>query len=296
MPRLQRGSVAVPSSVDSHNPEPAEQIRRAPLFGTLHLPLLVSHRELRHKQKFTLKQIAYEQSVECSVLKLCTAKPKRGRENMKLLHRCVTVAVLIIFLGSVCHAQERRSQPKDTLLSGQTVVDLTHPFDRNTIYWPTEDGFDLIRGKAGVTDKGYYYSANRFQGAEHGGTHVDAPIHFYKGRQTVDAIPIQRLIGEGIVVDVSEACAQDADYQITIEDLRRWETEHQRQLVNVIVLLRTGNGKHWQQRERYLGTAARGPEAVAQLHFPGLEPSAAQWLAEHRAIKAIGIPSLPLVS
>ena len=169
------------------------------------------------------------------------------------------------------------------------VVDLTQPFDRNTIYWPTEDGFDLIRGKAGVADKGYYYSANRFQSAEHGGTQVDAPIHFYKDRQTVDTLPIQKLIGEGIVVDVSEACAQDADYQITIEDLRRWETEQPRQLVDLIVLMRTGNGTHWQQRERYLGTAARGPEAVAQLHSPGLGPSAAQWLAEHRAIKASGI-------
>ena len=215
---------------------------------------------------------------------------------MKLFHRCVTVAILIIFVSSVCHAQERRSQTKDTLFSGQTVVDLTHPFDRNTIYWPTEDGFDLIRGKAAVTDKGYYYSANRFQGAEHGGTHVDAPIHFCKDRQTVGAIPIQRLIGEGIVFDVSEACAQDADYQIPNEDLRRRETEQQRQLVDVIGLPRTGNGKHRQQRKRYLGTAARGPEAVAQLHFPELEPPAAQWLAEHRAIKASGIPSLPLVS
>ncbi len=208
---------------------------------------------------------------------------------MNLLHRCFTVAVFIIFFASICHAQEKTSPAKQTLLAGRTVVDLTHPFDRNTIYWPTEDGFDLIRGKAGVTDKGYYYSANRFTGAEHGGTHVDAPIHFYKDRQTVDAIPIERLIGEGIVIDVSEACQEDPDYQIGIEDLRRWETEHQRQLVDVIVLLRTGNGKHWQQRERYLGTAARGPEAVPQLHFPGLDPTAAKWLAEHRAIKAIGI-------
>jgi len=75
------------------------------------------------------------------------------------------------------------------------LVDLTHPFDANTIYWPTEQGFRFEQGNNGVTDKGYYYSANRFCTAEHGGTHIDAPIHFFAGRQTVDQIPLERLIG-----------------------------------------------------------------------------------------------------
>jgi kynurenine formamidase len=39
----------------------------------------------------------------------------------------------------------------------------------------------------------------------------------------------------------------------------------------------------------YLGTDRRGPEAVAELHFPGLHPDAAGWLVEERSIDAIGI-------
>jgi kynurenine formamidase len=169
------------------------------------------------------------------------------------------------------------------------IIDLTYPFDERTIYWPTENGFDLIRGKAGFTDRGYYYAANRFKSAEHGGTHIDAPIHFYKDRRTVDEIPLQQLIGEGVVVDVSKQCESNPDYLVGIGDLHRWETEHRRQLVDVIVLLRTGHGKYWGDRLRYLGTDQRGEAAVSELHFPGLDPEAARWLVERRAIKAIGI-------
>lgn len=169
------------------------------------------------------------------------------------------------------------------------IVDLTYAFDAKTIYWPTEAGFQLIRGTAGMTGQGYYYAANRFAAAEHGGTHVDAPIHFFANRQTVDQIPLTQLVGNGVVVDVSDSCAENPDYQISVDDLRRWEQDHRRQLVDVVVLLRTGFGRHWQDRRRYLGTDERGEEGVASLHFPGLHPDAARWLVDHRAIKSIGI-------
>ncbi len=82
-------------------------------------------------------------------------------------------------------------------LAGAKQIDLTHPFNEDTIYWPTEEGFRLIRGTAGITEKGYYYAANRFTAAEHGGTHLDAPMHFSAGGQTVDQLPIQRFMGAG---------------------------------------------------------------------------------------------------
>lgn len=173
-------------------------------------------------------------------------------------------------------------------LQGRSV-DLTHPFDEQTIYWPTEKGFVFEPGNNGVTPKGYYYAANRFRAAEHGGTHLDAPIHFAEGEPTADAVPLDRLVGEAVVVDVSAACEQDPDYLIGVGDLHAWEERHARQLVDVILLLKTGWAQRWPDRQRYLGTERLGPEAVAELHFPGLAPEAAQWLVEHRAIKAIGI-------
>ena len=72
------------------------------------------------------------------------------------------------------------------------IVDLSHVYDEATIFWPTEEGFVLERGPAGVTDAGYWYAAHRFRTPEHGGTHIDAPIHFAEGRQSVDEIPLDR--------------------------------------------------------------------------------------------------------
>src|SRR5688572_32598843 len=98
----------------------------------------------------------------------------------------------------------------------QPIIDLTHPFDETTIYWPTEEGFKLLRGPAGVTEQGYFYAANRFMCAEHGGTHIDAPIHFWQGGQTVDKISLRRLVGPGACIDVSQKCAADRDYLVTV--------------------------------------------------------------------------------
>ncbi len=169
------------------------------------------------------------------------------------------------------------------------LIDLTHPFDVDTVYWPTDTGFNLKKGTAGVTERGYFYAANRFAAPEHGGTHLDAPYHFAEGGQTVEQIPLDRLVGPGACVDVSPACAVDRDYLVTIDDLKRWEQEHDATLHESIVLLRTGFAAHWPNREQYLGTSGIGDAAVANLHFPGLHPAAAAWLATARRVKAVGI-------
>jgi kynurenine formamidase len=169
------------------------------------------------------------------------------------------------------------------------ILDLTHSFDAQTIYWPTEDGFKLIRESAGISEGGYYYAANRFMCAEHGGTHIDAPIHFFAKGKTVDQVPLQQLIGLGACVDVTRKCAADRDYQVAVEDFERWEADNKATLENRIVLIRTGFGRYWPDKEKYLGTKEQGKAGVAKLHFPGLDPSAADWLITRRHIRVIGI-------
>lgn len=66
-----------------------------------------------------------------------------------------------------------------------------------------------------------YYSSNRVEMLEHGGTHIDAPIHFSRGKQTLDQIPIERMVGTAIRIDVTEQCARDRDYQIAVRDLEQ---------------------------------------------------------------------------
>ena len=199
--------------------------------------------------------------------------PTRGLVPGALLGVCIA--------ASACTATPAR-------MPAGTVVDLSHAYDAQAIFWPTAEAFRLEKVADGVTAAGYYYAANNFFTSEHGGTHIDAPIHFAQGRRTVDQIPLDRLMGEAIVVDVTLASEADADYQVTVGDFQRAE---QAGAIppDAIVLIRTGFSRRWPDAARYLGTAARGPDAVAQLHFPGLHPDAAKWLISERRIKAIGI-------
>ena len=199
-----------------------------------------------------------------------------------------------LWLLAVCAAACRASGEGVDSLAERDVIDLTHSFGEETIYWPTAEGFRLNVDFKGHTDAGFYYEANSFSTAEHGGTHLDAPIHFAEDRWTVDRIPPDRLIGPGVVVDVAAACARDRDHRVTVAELEAWEREHGTIPTGAIVLLYTGFGAYWPDPVRYLGTDERGPEAVAKLHFPGLHPDAARWLVRERAPRAVGLdtPSL----
>ncbi len=168
-------------------------------------------------------------------------------------------------------------------------IDLSYDYSAETIYWPTSQPFKLNLGDNGMTDKGYWYEANTFSTAEHGGTHIDAPVRFAKGKRSVDQIPIHDLQGPAVVIDVSGKARADRDYQVRVQDLQAFEARHGRIPKGAIVLLRTGFGSYWPDANRYIGTDQRGAEAALKLHFPGLHPSAAKWLTEQRTIHAVGI-------
>lgn len=172
-------------------------------------------------------------------------------------------------------------------LDESKLVDLTYVFDATTVYWPTEEGFRLEQGPHGLTPQGFFYAANSFCTAEHGGTHMDAPIHFSEGKLTADKVPLSAMIGPAVVVDVSAGAAADRDYRLRVEDLERWEAKYGRIPEGAIVLMRSGWGRYWPDRLAYLGTDQKGD--VANLHFPGFSKEAAEWLVTQRTIDAIGV-------
>jgi len=167
-------------------------------------------------------------------------------------------------------------------------VDLTHSFSATSIYWPTDTaGFRLEQLAHGHTPGGWFYSSYRFSSAEHGGTHLDAPIHFAEKGWTNDQLPLTSLVGAAAVVDVTARVTPD--YLLTVDDLTKWEAEHGRIPKGAILLVRTGWDSKYRDRTAYLGTALTGASAVPQLHFPGVSAEAAQWLVDNRSIAALGI-------
>jgi kynurenine formamidase len=102
-------------------------------------------------------------------------------------------------------------------------IDLTHDLSAESVFWPTADPFKMTTDFEGMTERGYYYSAYSFTTAEHGGTHIDAPVHFAEGRNTVDEIPLEQLTGHAVVIDVSDAVSKNRDHLISIADIEGWE-------------------------------------------------------------------------
>lgn len=210
------------------------------------------------------------------------------------MQKHLSLQVLVVLLLLSCETQTKSSATEtvDTAknLSDKIIVDLSHEYSKETVYWVTAKEFELDTVFAGETDKGFYYSANNFATAEHGGTHIDAPIHFSKTGQTVENIPLEKLVGAAIKIDVSKNAKDNPDYLITVTDLTNWENLSGYQIPDgSILLLRTGFAKYYPNKEKYLGTTERGDHAIALLHFPGLSPEAAQWLVDNRNINAIGI-------
>jgi kynurenine formamidase len=169
-------------------------------------------------------------------------------------------------------------------------IDLSYSYDSNTLYWPNNiKKFEHSTEAEGKTAAGYFYSSYSICTPEHGGTHLDAPIHFAENKLTVDQLPISSLTGTAVLIDVSSKAMTNRDYQISVEDIENWEKENGQVPANTIILFRTGYGAFYPDREKYFGTVKTGPDAIPELHFPGVQPATTEWLVKNRNIKALGL-------
>ncbi len=203
------------------------------------------------------------------------------------LQPTVAGLVLVVLAASPGFA-ESAARPAAPDLASAEVVDLTHPFDASTLYWPTSPStFELSKLSEGKTAAGFFYAANAFCTPEHGGTHFDAPVHFGEGRRTADQVPARQLIAPAAVIDISRQAAADPDYRLTAADVLAWEARNGRVPEGAIVVLRTGWSSRWPDRKRYLGDDKPGD--ASNLHFPSYGKEAAELLVRDRKAGALGV-------
>jgi kynurenine formamidase len=203
--------------------------------------------------------------------------------NMLNKARCI---YFIVSLG--CLVIAGCTQPTASHFPAGEWIDLSHDFSDETIYWVTAEPFKRTTVAEGMTDHGFYYSAYNYSAAEHGGTHIDAPVHFAQGKKRVDDLPLDQLIAPAVKIDVTDKAAASRDYLVNVDDLTGWEAKNGPIAEGTIVLLQTGFGAFWPDKKQYLGTDQKGDAAVKDLHFPGLDAKAAAWLV-NRKVKAVGI-------
>jgi kynurenine formamidase len=200
-------------------------------------------------------------------------------------------AALLFLLWLLPAGLNSQTASRRSLIDRSKVVDLTYTYDDKTVYWPTAKPFEWKKDAWGISAGGYWYASATFRTSEHGGTHLDSPIHFAEGKLAAGEIPVSRLIGSADVIDIRPACTRDRDYRLRVGDILAWEKRHGRIEEGDIVLVRTGWGKFWPDRKKYLGSDKPGD--VSGLSFPGIGQEAAQLLVE-RKISGIGIDTASL--
>ena len=175
-------------------------------------------------------------------------------------------------------------------LGDYRLVDLSHSYGENTLYWPTSPtAFDKEELAYGMTEGGWFYSSYSVCTPEHGGTHIDAPAHFARGGDSTEKIPLENLVAPAVVIDVSEKAAADRNYRLTPEDISQFESEHEKIAPGTIVLLRTDWSQYWPDAIAYLGDDTPGD--ASRLQFPGYGEGATRILAEDRRVAMLGVDS-----
>lgn len=168
-----------------------------------------------------------------------------------------------------------------------TVVDLTHQLGERTLFWPGQPPFNftiLHRSFSPVWNT--WLENNYLAFAEHGGTHIDSPSHFIQNRWRTHEIPASRLVGPGVIVDVKEKVKDNADYAVTVDDLREWEARFGRIPDGAVVIMNAGWSRYFPNPKLVFNTAT--PEDDKTFHFPGFHEDTARWLAEERSVVAVG--------
>ena len=196
--------------------------------------------------------------------------------------RSILLGSAFIALTAACSSQPERTDP----FLGFRLVDLSHPFDERTVFWPTGQPFRHERTAWGEQPDGYWYSAYDLAMSEHTGTHIDAPIHFSENRATVGDIPLDDLTGPLALVDIRQQCESNTDYSALPSDLAEYETKHGPIDSGMIVVFRTDWSRRWPDTRAYLGDDT--PGRADSLHFPGISAETAQRLVA-RGVAAVGI-------
>jgi kynurenine formamidase len=201
-------------------------------------------------------------------------------DKSHFLEKPALIVIIGFFMGASLMAGEAKAKR----------LDMTYPFEESTIYWPKAKPFALEKLSWGVTAGGWWYASNNFSASEHGGTHVDAPIHFARGGRTIDQVPLEEWIGPAVKIDVSQKCEKNRDYLLAVEDVLGWEKSFGKIPDGAWVIMDTGlDTKYYPQKKMVLGTDKKGEEALPELSFPGFSPESVEFLIKERNITGIAI-------
>lgn len=170
------------------------------------------------------------------------------------------------------------------------ILDMTYTFGEDSIYWPTGKAFKSKEIFRDIHDRGWWYASNDYGANEHGGTHVDAPIHFARSGRTIDQVPLHEWIAPAVKIDVTKRCEENRDYRLRLADIKQFEKKYGRIPGRAWVIMYTGIGtRFYPDKEKVLGTTKTGKKALKYLTFPGFSVESVDFLLKERNITGIAI-------
>lgn len=165
------------------------------------------------------------------------------------------------------------------------VVDMTHVYDDK---FPTYFGAPGFEAKQAFNFKDNGFNLFNLSINEHTGTHVDAPLHFSADGQSVDEIPVSNLVCPLAVIDIAARAAEDADAQVTPDDIKAWTDANGPIPDGACVAMHSG----WAGKTGSDGF--RNADGEGKMHFPGFHVEAAQMLIESTGAVAMAVDTLSL--
>ena len=168
------------------------------------------------------------------------------------------------------------------MLAYSRVVDLTHVISPSIPLWPG-DPHVVLEVVATMKKDGYYLRS--FTIGEHSATHMNAPNSFISGNtEPITSYPAEQRVVPAVVIDIRHKASNDADYQLTKDDVLAWEKEHGKIAPGAFVILLTGWEDRWSDPKAFINQDAKG-----RLHFPGFAGATTKWLLAERQIAGVGI-------
>ena len=165
------------------------------------------------------------------------------------------------------------------------VVDMTHTLDEA---FPTFGGAPGITYDQQANFKDHGYNLFFLTVNEHCGTHIDAPIHFSADGASVDEMPVESLVCPLAVIDIAARAAEDADAQLTPDDVSAWIAANGPIPDGACVAMNSG----WAARAD--GDGIRNADDAGTMHFPGFHVEAAEMLMEETGAAAIAVDTLSI--
>ncbi|XP_062597643.1 isatin hydrolase-like [Saccostrea cucullata] len=174
------------------------------------------------------------------------------------------------------------------MYSAPRIVDLSHQQDDNAVSWPVNPPYNFTKLHRGFyAPFNIWLENNHIAMPEHMGTHVDAPVHTFKGTWRTHQIPIEKLYGPGVIINVKAKVESNPDYRVSTDDLLKYEEKYGEIPRHSVVIMNSGWTQKYLNNTLVWGTMQLLDSST--FHFPSWHEEAVTWLINKRQVNAIGV-------